>query len=155
MGGCVLKIFRQTDIKKNSCQQTKNKNFTKQPSSCSSIYYMRIINICLCVMLFISRLSLVVSGAWLVYAICKLFCWCRYINILKIKYTRLIQAMRRSGSVNFTPFTTSTSVNFTPFGYSGSVNFTPSTKTKPPSFNFTPLWKLKPPLSPMVHISFY
>ena len=139
MGGCVLKIFRQTDIKKKFLPTNKKKNSTKQLSSCSSIYYMRIINICLCVMLFISRLSLVVSGAWLMYAICKLFCWCRYINILKIKYTRLTQAMRRSGSVNFTPFATSTSANFTPFGYSGSANFTPSTKTKPPSFNFTPL----------------
>ena len=155
MGGCVLKILPTDRTKKKKSYQQTKKNSTKQPFSYSSIYYMRVINICLCVMVFISRLSLIVSGAWLVYAICKLFCWCRYINILKIKYTRLIQAMRRSGSVNFTPSATSTSVNFTPFGYSGSANFTPSTKTKPPSFNFTPLWKLKPPLFPMVHISFY
>ena len=143
MGGCCLKILPTDRTKKKSYQQTK-KNSTKQPFSYSSIYYMRIVNICLCVMVFISRLSLVVSGVWLVYATCKLFCWCRYINILKTKYIRLTQAMRRSGSANFTPFTTST-----------SVNFTPSTKTNPPSFNFTPLWKLNPPLSPMVHISFY
>lgn len=152
MGECVLKILPTDRHKKNP---TNKKKSTKQPFSYSSIYYMRIVNICLCVMVFISRLSLGVSGAWLVYTICKLFCWCRYINILKTKYIRLTQAMRRSGSANFTPFATSTSVNFTPFGYSGSVNFTPSTKTSPPSFNFTPLWKLKPPLSPMVHISFY
>ena len=154
MGGCCLKILPTDRTKKKSYQQTK-KNSTKQPFSYSSLYYMRIINIYLYVMVFISRLSLGVSGAWLVYTICKLFCWCRYINILKTECTGLTQAMRRSGSVNFTPSANSTSVNFTPFGYSGSVNFTPSTKTKPPSFNFTPLWKLKPPLSLMVHISFY
>ena len=134
--GVLFKNFPTDRHKKNP---TNKKKSTKQPFSYSYIYYMRIVNICLCVMVFISRLSVVVSGVWLVFASCKLFCWCRHINILKTKCTGLTQAMRRSGSANFTPSANSTSVNFTPFGYSGSANFTPSTKTSPPSFNFTPL----------------